>query len=625
MNEAPFDTSKELEPEKSITQTKPLDVEKEGNVEVVLFDESQLQDIIGVVRSNNVKIISSSKKSLIIFADETILPIIAAVPSVKTINPYFPPRLTNNVASGIINVDAVRNDHHLNGNDQIVAIADSGLDKGVNDDTIHKDFRGRILKIYALGNPEDPRDLNGHGTHVAGSVLGDGSSSNGKITGMAPAAKLIFQSILDSRGDLGGLPFNLYGLFEQAFNDGARIHTNSWSHSFGNGLYNSRSENADQFSFDHRDFLICFSAGNDAPLRVNPPGSAKNVLTIGACKSMRQLPNGVQFPPPPGMPTEWGEVGPIRNFTTDADNPNEIAKFSCKGPAQNNRHKPDVVAPGTWILSTRSSEQIADTGPDGFSAGPDGKQDGSGDEDGILTHAESVGRGLPGKPIFGAGNKITPDLPTDAGPSAVENYCYLSGTSMATPIVAGSCALVRQYLIEERGHLSPSSALVKAILINGTVDLGMGIPHKLQGWGRVDLINSLFPTDSSKIFFDDSLDNAVASGDIRTYDTNLSTNSSPLVVTLVWRDPPGTTMQNRLHLRVIDKNSGRNWASEDINDIIRNNVQKVVIPAPHSGNDAYKIEVEGVSIFKGVPELAPAIKQDFALVAANTSELNVRL
>ena len=81
-----------------------------------------------------------------------------------------------------------------------MAIADSGLDKGVNDDIIHKDFRGRILKIYALGNPEDPRDFNGHGTHVAGSVLGDGSSSNGKITGMAPAAKLIFQSILDSRG-----------------------------------------------------------------------------------------------------------------------------------------------------------------------------------------------------------------------------------------------------------------------------------------------------------------------------------------------------------------------------------------------------------------------------------------
>jgi hypothetical protein len=127
---------------------------------------------------------------------------------------------------------------------------------------------------------------------------------------------------------------------------------------------------------------------------------------------------------------------------------------------------------------------------------------------------------------------------------------------MATPIVAGACALVRQYLIEERTHLSPSSALIRAILINGAVDMGMGIPHKFQGWGRVDLRNSLFPTDSSKIFFDDALDNAVASGDIRTYDIHLSTSSSPLVVTLEWGDPPGTTMQNRLHLRVIDENSG---------------------------------------------------------------------
>jgi subtilase family serine protease len=53
---------------------------------------------------------------------------------------------------------------------------------------------------------------------------------------------------------------------------------------------------------------------------------------------------------------------------------------------------------------------------------------------------------------------------------------YLSGTSMATPLTAGSCALARQYLVQQRGH-TPSGALVKAIMINGAVDIGLGVPN----------------------------------------------------------------------------------------------------------------------------------------------------
>ncbi len=69
-------------------------------------------------------------------------------------------------------------------------------------------------------------------------------------------------------------------------------------------------------------------------------------------------------------------------------------------PAKNNRRKPDVVAPGTWILSTRSSAAVADVGPDGL---PE-----TGDEDGSLTHVEAVGSALAGGPIFGTGNASAP-------------------------------------------------------------------------------------------------------------------------------------------------------------------------------------------------------------------------
>ena len=74
---------------------------------------------------------------------------------------------------------------------------------------------------------------------------------------------------------------------------------------------------------------------------------------------------------------------------------------------------------------------------------------------------------------------------------------YDSGTSMASPITVGACALTRQYLIQERGVSNPSAALIKAIAVNGAVDMGMGIPNNEQGWGRINIRNSLMPADST--------------------------------------------------------------------------------------------------------------------------------
>jgi serine protease AprX len=107
----------------------------------------------------------------------------------------------------------------------------SGLDKGVDDATMMADFRGRITRIFALGRTSDASDIHGHGTHVAGSVLGNGSNSNRKICGVAPAAKLVFQSIMGPfpKRNLLGIPHNLgNGLFDIARDSGAAIHSNSW-------------------------------------------------------------------------------------------------------------------------------------------------------------------------------------------------------------------------------------------------------------------------------------------------------------------------------------------------------------------------------------------------------------
>jgi subtilisin family serine protease len=577
--------------------------EKEvGNLELVLFDDANPLSVIDAVRDLGARVIRANGNVIIIFADMQQIPELAVLSQVREINPFRPPVLHNNMAAGIINVDVIQNDHELDGRNQIVAVADSGLDTGVNDGTMLADFQGRIVSIYALGRPGDASDIHNHGTHVTGSVLGDGANSNGRVRGMAPEAQLVFQSTMDANRNLTGIPSNLgNGLFDVARDDGARIHTNSWGADV-NGAYNVRSTQADTFAFNNREFLILFSAGNDAPNRVGSPGTAKNVLTVGASESVRPLPATVNFPSSPSFP--GGATWP--NFDQQADDQNDVATFSSRGPAQNNRRKPDVVAPGSWILSTRSSVSTADTGPDGIP--------GTGDEDGTFTHAEAVGEGLPGQPVFGGGDQNAPDAPAGSGPAAADNYMYSSGTSMATPVTAGACALVRQYLMEQRGHV-PSAALLKALMVNGAVDMGMGIPDNDQGWGRISLDTILFPPGTNRIQFDDDLNNAVSTGDIRSYDIFVSATTAPLVTTLVWRDPAGSTIQNRLHLRVIHVDSGIVSTADNITDI-RNNVQKVIVDPPQVG--LHRVEIEGVSVGTGVPELFGQ-RQDYALVVASAT------
>jgi serine protease AprX len=294
---------------------------------------------------------------------------LAQIDEVRHIEEVFPAKLHNDVARRILRVETGNPPTALfEGEGQIVTVCDTGFDKGSTTD-VHPAFAGRVLRLYALGRPNSPSDPDGHGTHVAGSVLADGNSAvlGHMVRGTAPKAKLILQSVLDNRGGLGGLPDDLGDLFLAPYqNDHARIHTNSWGSVVGNGAYSSNSRELDDFVWKHRDCVVCFSAGNeandvDADGRVRersatPPGTAKNCITVGASENLRpEITRTYGSMWPPDFPAD-----PIRSDNV-ADDAEGMVAFSGRGPTADGRIKPDVVAPGTFILSTRS-RATADNG-----------------------------------------------------------------------------------------------------------------------------------------------------------------------------------------------------------------------------------------------------------------------
>lgn len=469
--------------------------------------------------------------------------------NVTFVDEYRANEVANNVAAGLIGVSTTGGawSNGLTGTGQIVGIADTGLDTG-NTTTLNPDLRNRLqVTPIALGRTNDWSDTDGHGTHVAGSVAGDGSSgaTDGGVTikGMAPSAKIVFQSVLDSSGGLGGIPADLNTLFSQSASYGSKIHTNSWGVPLSSGgwVYDAEAQQVDQYMFNNKSFTVLFAAGNDGQNRttgatvynsVTTPGTAKNAITVGASENDRAAKG------------------------TYSDNPNTIAVFSSRGNTPDGRVKPDVVAPGTWILSTRST------------LAPDGNYWGTFDT----------------------------------------YHAYDSGTSMATPITAGATALVRQFYTDVKA-VTPAASLIKASLINGAKDLGYGWMSKDQGWGRVDLVNSLYPTSGRVNWFENEA-KSLSTGGSNGY-TFTASAGQILKFTLVWTDYQGAVqaskeLVNDLDLEVTAPGGSvykgncfaSNTASTSCASFDRtNNVENVYFSAPTAGT--YTVNVKGYNVPNG--------------------------
>jgi subtilisin-like proprotein convertase family protein len=276
----------------------------------------------------------------------------------------------------------------LSGSNVLVEVNDTGIDATHPDFSVtgSAEFPGSVPPSRIIGDINNPNpticlvDTNGHGTHVAGIIAGNGSMSinptnigalaqgsvsNADFRGKAPAARLYSVAALDNTGT-SDTPD--YYLQTAPALTNALISNNSWTY-VGDSTYDLAAASYDAAVRDalptvtgSQPVLFVFAAGNDGgggddgaggnPDTILSPGTAKDVITVGALEQLRNITNIVT--------DASSNSAPVWQVQTDSGN--QVAGYSARGnvgigtEGTFGRFKPDVVAPGSFVVSTRSSE-----------------------------------------------------------------------------------------------------------------------------------------------------------------------------------------------------------------------------------------------------------------------------
>lgn len=288
-----------------------------------------------------------------------------------------------------------------------VAIVDTGI-------CLHKDFTeggNRVIAFKDFVNGKiEPYDDNGHGTHVAGIIGGNGYSSRGKYMGIAPACKIIAIKVLDHRGD-GNISDVLAGL-QWIIDNRKKYNIRVVNISVGTTAKESLDENSllvqGVNAVWDSGIIVVVAAGNNGPgpMTISTPGISRKVITVGSSDDNVSV-----------------EV-----FGSKTKN------YSGRGPTPYCIKKPDIVAPGSNIISCN------------------------------INRSASRGR-------ISTSRYKAAEFPM--------MYTIKSGTSMATPVVAGAIAL----LLSAYPHLNNRE--VKLRLRNSAIDLGE--KWEKQGWGLLNV------------------------------------------------------------------------------------------------------------------------------------------
>ncbi len=607
---------------------------RRGRYNLVLFRGADAESFMN---RDDVEIVSRSQSDgrdiITVAASPDLLPRLLRADDVQWIEttPRFEPM--NDLAVRRVGATSLRASHpHLDGSGVTLNVTDTGIDftnpNFAVDPTLptSTNFNTRIRHYaYAPSLTSDglPGDRDGHGTHVAGSILGNGwlsagvSRSPGSLPGgQGPYAPRQFGGVAPGARIVVIEDFNSFTAAEQAetaYTQGARISNNSWGanvfeYGVSSMLWDGLTRDALPDQPGNQEYTVLFAAGNSGngaydgsggiPGTVGQPGNAKNVISVGAVEQKRFADNLLDVDV---------IIGGQTAFTIQSDQQTDtdwqVAYFSGRGPVSgaDRRVKPDIVAPGSYVLSVQSHET----------------------------------------PWFDVMQGDPPILNSDYQYGNVDsgtNFAFFSGTSMATPIAAGAAALFYQRFTNLYAR-APSPAMIKAAMVGGSRMLN-SIAYKFppnpslvervdQGWGLLDIrraVDGVGARQTDTIFFWDQTDiTPLHTG--QHYDRHITVgpDEGGLKIVLAWTDVPGTpgnAMQlvNDLDLIVLAPDGGGYLGNRFLGDGVHseklanpdpslgdgyNNVELVVIPEPAPGT--YTIRVRGWQIPQGPQDFALAV------------------
>jgi hypothetical protein len=593
-------------------------------------------------------------RNLVVSLPSDQLDTIAAQPDVISIQPFVTPKLRDErqdqIVAGNLNGTVPSGPGYLawlaskgftqeqfDASGFVVDVTDSGLDNG---STVpghfglyrNGDISSSSRVAYTRFEPQNHvtgtlAGCDGHGTlnsHIIGNYDAftgfqhQDSEGYSYGVGVCPFVKLGSSVIFDNsvpNNDYTDPDFNT--LASDAYGSGARISNNSWGADV-NGDYDFESQTYDRLVRDaqsgtpgNQEMIFAFAAGNAGPCTpkksqgIDSPGSAKNVITVGASANVRSLSTLNRGNTTNGIDA-CGEGDDVASSADD------ISCASSRGPCTDKRMKPDLVAPGIHITGGVPQSGL-------FSPASLGS---------ALDCFNALGVcALPGSGTTGNPNNFFP--------LGQQFYTESSGTSHSTPVVSGACALVRQYFINN-GQAAPSPAMTKAFLMNSARYLtGTGANDNLwspnQGMGEVNLGVAF---DGVTRFLRDQVpgDKFTATGQRLAFAGQVTDATKPFRVTIAWTDAPGNTTgaayNNNLDLVV--NIGGKNYRGNVFKGQysitggkadFRNNVESVFLPAGVTGDFYVLITAANINS-DGVPDEDPSLDQDFALVIYNGTATN---
>ncbi|GLU55840.1 hypothetical protein Dfri01_53010 [Dyadobacter frigoris] len=365
----------------------------------------------------------------------------------------------------------------------------------------HEAYENRVIQMDNLGSAAVYYD---HPTHVAGTIAASDKFLNGIVRGMAYKSNV---HGYDVGGDLGEVANEAAG--------GLLLSNHSYGASEGSMYYGA--SNFDEVMYKAPFYLSVWACGNGGgPIdKINPNATVKNGLAVGSVHKVLNY------------------LGPSSVIAST---------FSSRGPSDDGRVKPDIVAMGDTVFST----------------------------------------------IVGVGGTYGP------------GYGGLSGTSMSAPSVTGTLLLLQQHYANVNSNFMRASTL-KGLALHTADEAGLYPgPDITFGWGLINAekaANAITNNGGVSYISEDSL----ATGGLYTREL-VASGSEPLVATICWTDLPGSPtaidndptpkLVNDLDLRLSANGTTYYPWKLDLSNVTgpaiqgdnnRDNIEKIEIPNPVAG------------------------------------------